>query len=133
MFNYLSDPSSGSMGVVITGFVLAGVLGLVAGWALWKFIIIGFIILGGIAGFFAGALAYNLIFVTWWPSVWAYAGIAFGTAIVGCILASHFREDVIIVSTSLIGSYIFVRGISMFAGGYPDEVTMFKELGNDTY
>jgi len=90
-------------------------------------------ILGGIAGFFAGALAYNLIFVTWWPSVWAYAGIAFGTAFIGCFAANWFKEDVIIISTSLIGSYIFVRGISMLAGGYPDEVTMFKELDNDTY
>jgi len=121
------------MAIVITGFVLAVVLGLVAGWLLWSFIIIGFMILGGIAGFFLGALAYNLIFVTWWPSTWAYAGIVFGIALFGAMCARWFEEDMVILSTALIGSYITIRGISLLAGGYPDEVTAFTELEQGTF
>jgi Ca2+/H+ antiporter len=34
----------------------------------------------------------------------------------------------IIISTAIVGSYLFIRGISMYAGGYPGEVTLINDL-----
>ena len=34
-----------------------------------------------------------------------------------------------IFGTSLIGSYMAVRGVSLFAGNFPNEITLFSELG----
>lgn len=36
----------------------------------------------------------------------------------------------IILATSLIGSYFFVRGISFYVGGFPNEYLLTKQLRN---
>lgn len=42
----------------------------------------------------------------------------------GFIFGVYKSEAVKIYSTSLIGSYFFVRGISIYAGGFPDEFAL---------
>ena len=37
------------------------------------------------------------------------------------------------VSTSLIGGYAFIRGISMYAGHFPNEFMLYEDLKNDVY
>ena len=47
-------------------FFLALIAGLVVGYFMMtKFLIIGFCILGGLAGFFFGGLLYNLLLIQW--------------------------------------------------------------------
>ena len=46
--------------------------------------------------------------------------------IIGCVLGSLYatfktKRFIIMVSTALIGSHIFIKGISCYAGGYPNE------------
>ena len=36
----------------------------------------------------------------------------------------------LIFSTSFIGSYAFIRGISIFIGGFPNEFTIIQEIKN---
>lgn len=42
-------------------------------------------------------------------------------------------DHILIASTSLIGSYAFVRGISLYAGRYPNEFTLAEMLQKDLY
>ena len=39
-------------------------------------------------------------------------------------IAFFFKKFIVIFATSLIGSYCIVRGISLFAGKFPDEITV---------
>lgn len=41
--------------------------------------------------------------------------------LIGAILGYEFKEYVVIVATSFIGSYISVRSISILLGGFPNE------------
>jgi hypothetical protein len=51
-----------------------------------------------------------------------------GSALVAAGLTFLAYNHAIILSTSLIGSYFFVRGISLYVGGVPDEFALMKEL-----
>jgi len=42
----------------------------------------------------------------------------------GFVFGVYKTEAVKIYSTSLIGSYFFIRGISLYAGGFPDEFAL---------
>jgi hypothetical protein len=118
---------------VLLSFALALVFGALIGFLLWKFILVGLVVLGGIAGFFAANLLYNLVLVTFMQDTWAYFGVVFLGAIIGATLAHYFRDHVVIFSTALIGAYGTVRGASLFIGGYPNEITMYQEIENGTY
>jgi hypothetical protein len=45
------------------------------------------------------------------------------------IFATHkFFDMLVIVATSFIGAYAFIRGIAMFAGGFPNEIVTMDKL-----
>lgn len=52
----------------------------------------------------------------------AFAGLSF-------VIFDH----ILIISTSLIGSYAFVRGISFYAGKYPNEFTLAELIQSGLY
>ncbi len=43
-------------------------------------------------------------------------------------LSFKIYDFILIGSTSMIGSYLFIRGISLYAGGYPNEFTLAEML-----
>lgn len=45
-------------------------------------------------------------------------------AIFGAILSYEFRDHIVIIATSLIGSYITVRSYSLVFGGFPNEMSL---------
>jgi len=53
--------------------------------------------------------------------------------IISICLAYWLQDAIIIFATSFIGAYTFIRGISLFAGGYPNEFTVIdlKNQGED--
>jgi hypothetical protein len=61
--------------------------------------------------------------VLFWLFVVA-VGVA--TGLIGFALFNH----AIIISTSLIGSYLIIRGISLFAGGFPNEALIIEQIKN---
>lgn len=61
-------------------------------------------------------------------SQWVFWLVCVGTAIVCAVLVFVSYNHAIILSTSLIGSYFFVRGISFYAGGFPNEFILMKEI-----
>jgi hypothetical protein len=49
---------------------------------------------------------------------------------VAAILVFVTYNHAIILATSLVGSYFFVRGISLYAGGFPNEYLLMKQIKN---
>lgn len=50
-----------------------------------------------------------------------YYVILLACGICTCILVTLLEKPLCITSTSFIGSYLLVRGVSLFVGGYPNE------------
>ena len=45
--------------------------------------------------------------------------------IIVCLLAVLYFDYIIIVGSSIVGAYSLIRGISIFAGGYPSEFLLY--------
>jgi hypothetical protein len=133
MLNYI-DPTQegGNVGLVILSFILAIGAGVGVGALMKKFILIGFAVLGFLAGFFLGNMFYNLVLIAFVQSSALLFIISFSFAAICAYLCYKRKNELAILTTSLVGSYAFVRGISMFAGGYPNEVTLYEEINNGT-
>ncbi len=53
--------------------------------------------------------------------------------IIGAVLMNYLVKQVMIIATSLIGSYAFIKGISLYAGKFPNEQIIFELLKNQEY
>jgi hypothetical protein len=109
--------------------VLSLVGGCIVGLLLAKLTKLGAMVLAGWGGVTLGLMLYGAFLyhinsqVFFWFFIVACAGI--------CALASLWAYDhVLIISTAISGSYMFVRGISMYAGGYPNEATLETLIKN---
>jgi hypothetical protein len=61
-------------------------------------------------------------------SVYVYWAIIAGCALVCAFFAFKTEKLVIMLATAHIGSYLAIRGISMYAGGFPNESSLRTEL-----
>ncbi len=80
-------------------------------------------VLSIIIGYFVGNIVYNFV-VTWFTGVdpnTLYFTVLIVCIILVLILAYLIKSIIIIVATSLVGSYVAVRGLSICFGGFPDE------------
>ena len=100
--------------------------GIIVGWILKKFLVVGLIIIAFIGGFAAGGLLYNLVFIGFAKSTAFLAILTFGLGAAAAVAAFFWRLAIIIIATSLIGSYFSIRGLSLFIGGYPNEITLYQ-------
>lgn len=119
-------PSGCATWIIWVMLAIGLILGATAGYFVFKYHkkVIAFLV-GGVAGFFLGEFLFNLLGnkINWNSTV---VHILF---IIGCIIAlivvAFFLKDVIIIfATSFIGAYTLIRGISFFAGGFPNEFTV---------
>ena len=121
-----SNTDSSTVYVVLT-YILALVIGVFVGFILQKMLNIGAAILGAVGGFFVGVAAYNLLFF-WAKSEFLLTSMS----IIGCIIMAFlsFRhyDNIVIFGTAFVGSYSFVRGLSLFMGNFPNEIQFFKDL-----
>ena len=82
---------------------------------------VGFI-LGGYTGYMLGLFLYNMIFIqiNSNPGL-VYWLVLISSIILCCVLANIFINHEIIVSTSFIVLYAIIRGVSLYANGFPNE------------
>jgi len=93
---------------------------------------IAFFLLGGAGGFFVGIMIYSAILtIVGSGPAWAMIAVAVVFAIIGSVLALKNAKMIVIFSTALIGSYWFMKGLSAFIGGYPNEAEIYSALAND--
>ena len=119
-------------------WVMLGVgilLGIVAGFFAFKYHEGSMAFLtGGIGGFILGEFLFNL-FGNKIPinGIAANIIVVVVSIIVLIAIAFFFKKFIVIFGTSLIGSYCFIRGISLFAGHFPDEITIIDlQTGGET-
>ena len=90
-------------------------------------------LLGLVAGFFGGSLVFALISGMTggeWNAVWGYWVISVACAVIGCVLAIYLGMPVVMLSTALVGSYLFMRSWTLFfPGNYPSEQELIDSKG----
>ena len=78
--------------------------------------------IGGYLGYIFSAIVYQfaLRYIhTTDPEVVYWITVVI-CVIIGCILINFLVKEVMIVATSLIGSYVVIKGISLYAGRFPN-------------
>jgi len=134
MLDYIDPTSTADASVfwVVLAFFLSLGAGCLVGWLLYKFLIVGLLIVAFVGGFLVGYLLYNFLFLGWAKSTALLAILSFGLGGAAVVGSFFFRAAIIIVVTSLIGSYFTIRGISLFAGGFPSEITLYQQIHDGT-
>lgn len=106
---------------------LSLIIGLVVGFLMTKLQRVGAALLAAWGGFMAGLLLNETVLYLF-KSNWVFWLVCVGCAVVAAALVFVAYNHVIILSTSLVGSYFFIRGISMYAGHFPNEYTLVKDI-----
>ena len=110
-------------------------IGLAIAFLLTKLLSVGVFILGFWLGAAVGTLLYNIALkdisdegssIILWVTL-----VILG--ILGGIVCVRAMEPAIMVSTAFIGAYSFVRGISLFAGNYPNEYDIITGVDTGSY
>ena len=115
-------------GTVIT-LLVAPIVGLITGIIIRRNVWLMIGLLGLVAGFFSGALVFALISTaSGWNAVWGYWVISILMAGLGCLAACYFGKTVVLLATSLVGSYLFMRSWTLFfPGHWPSEAELMDE------
>jgi len=120
-------------GVII--FLAAVLLGVFAGVLVRRKIWLMVGLLGFVTGFFSGSLIFALLgSMTGLKANWAYWVVSTIMSIIGCVLACFFGKTIVLLSTSLVGSYMFMRSWTLFfPGHYPSEQQLMDEYATIEY
>ena len=92
------------------------------------------ILAGAISGFFLGQFLYSL-FGNQIPANGVLMNVIFVVVSIAILIAvaCFLKDTIVIFATSFIGSYCFIRGISLFAGSFPDEFTVIDLVNNEEF
>jgi Domain of unknown function (DUF4203) len=136
-FSVLAKGHNATFGRVLLAllsFVISGAAAFAAGFFIKKTSDIALGVLGGIGGFFGAFLLYSLVFAkfvtatTWLLWITLFAGV-FG----GAFIAYKFKQNILIQLTAVVGAYALIRGISLLAGGFPNEMEMMSQMKAGTF
>lgn len=111
--------------VIWTVLAVCLILGVGIGYLLVKSRKIGIAIMAGWGGATLGFILTTTFVI---ESTAAYWGIIIACAIVSAFFAFKTEKLVIMLATALLGGYLCIRGISMYAGGFPNESSLHSEL-----
>jgi hypothetical protein len=131
VFSQYVLPSGCAEWIIWVMLALGIILGCTAGYFTFKYHEkVLALLTGGVSGFFIGQFLYNL-FGNQIPANGIVINIVFVIVSIGVMIAIafFFKKFIVIFATSFIGSYCFIRGISLFAGGFPDEITVMDLRG----
>jgi hypothetical protein len=104
---------------------LAIIVGLVGGYFLAKYEKVDAALLGAWGGFTLGVILNETVLYLA-KSTALFWCINVGLAII-CAIAGFFAfNTVIMLGTSFVGSYVTARGISLYAGGFPNEYVVIN-------
>ena len=114
-----------STGTIVT-LIVAPIVGIIAGMIIRRNVWLMIGLLGLVAGFFSGALVFALISTaSGWNAVWGYWVVSIIMAGLGCWAACYFGKTVVLLATSLVGSYLFMRSWTLFfPGHWPSEAEL---------
>ena len=107
--------------------ILAGVFGSLA---IMKVEEAGVWILGAASGFFLCIfLNYCILYkIKSSPDNLFFTNALFIFSFAGALAGRIYRNIILIISTSIVGSYITIRSISLIFGGFPSETTFNRDF-----
>jgi len=110
------------------------ILGIAIAFIAFSFESFNAVILGIVVGYLFGSLLYNLLI----KAIPMNPQALYWTTLITCILfisiaGGFMKAYMVCLATSLVGSYAFVRGISVYAGGYPDETYVMILINKGEY
>jgi hypothetical protein len=122
---FLKDTTEDWVGWTV--LICSILIGLVAGFFMLKIKKFGAALLAGWGGFMVGVLINEMaLYKVGSPALFWCVCIA--CAIITAVLTIFIYDHVIICTTAFAGAYSFWRGISMYAGGFPNEFTLAEEI-----
>jgi hypothetical protein len=128
-------PNGVSVAVLWVVFGCSLLLGLVGAYFIARYnkFVIG-IVIGAFSGYVLGYLLYNIAF-KYIPGnqtliLWLTVGVCM---IILAVLSYFLFDHLIIITTSFIGAYAVIRGISFFAGEFPNEAYVIDLYKNEEY
>lgn len=123
-----------SMTVMWILLILTLLISFLVAYLFLKFIKVFYAVLGGIMGYAIGSIVYSFIFrhITSNPELFYWLSIII-CVILGVLFAVFAHKHLTIVATSILGSYIFIRGISLLAGGFPSEAEMIDLISRKEF
>ena len=121
LLNFFPNLITSELGLLICLGVFF-ILGCVLGFFLNKSVKWIVIVLGGFLGYLSATFVYQIVqnYVEYDPEILRIVCII-GCIIIGAVLGYCFSDFIIIISTSVIGGYLAMRGVSLVAGHYLDE------------
>merc|ERR1719183_3067721 len=113
---------------ICAAFILGITMGMIMRRNIWLLIAL----CGLVGGFFGGALIDAAIVVSsGWDTVWFYWFISCLMGAIGCLVSCCFGKALVMVSTSGIGSYLFMRSWTLFfPGHYPSEAELVDDYSS---
>ena len=120
--------TGGLIAVLVVGAILGTLLGIFIKRKIWIMVAL----LGMVAGFFSGTLIFALIAsASGWTAAWGWWVISIIMAIVGTLLAYGLGKPVVLMATSFVGSYLFVRAWTLFfPGHWPSEAQLMSDYSS---
>lgn len=119
----------------IFSFVFSICIGIFLGFILRRMIKIGAAIMGAIGGVFLAFAVHQLLFffVSGRASTIILWTLSFIGAVGMAYLSTKQYKNILIFSTSFLGSYCVIRGISLFIpGSFPAESTILQKIADGT-
>jgi uncharacterized membrane protein len=107
--------------------ILSVLLGTVVGLLLARASRVGVAVLAGWGGLCLALVLYSAFLYKTESNVVFWLFIV-GMTLIAAGLSFVIFDHILIASTSMIGSYAFVRGISIYAGHYPNEFTLAEMI-----
>jgi hypothetical protein len=120
---FLSDKTASWVGWLVVS--LAIILGLIGGYLLQKYEKVDAALLGAWGGFTLGVLLNETVLYLVHSTALFWC-VNIGLAVVGALVGFFAFNPVIMIGTAFIGSYLTMRGISLYAGGFPNEYVLMN-------
>lgn len=111
--------------IILTGSM---VLGAVVALLTAAFVRVGVILIGIWAGATVGSLAYQTFAYLIASEVIMLWSLMAVFALIGAVLSIKLYKFILVIGTSIIGGFLFIRGIAFYAQGYPNEFELHNEI-----
>lgn len=130
---FLDDTTEDWVGYTVCGVAL--IFGIIMGLIMAKTLRFSASIVAGVAGSMLGMVIYDAFLHKYDTGdkpylLWVTMIVL---ALVAAFFTAHYLEEMIIFSTALIGSYMIARGISLYAGKFPNEFQLHDLTKQDGY
>ncbi len=131
LFAFVYPPNSPEWMIWLNILICLG-LGALAGKVTQKYARFGVLLIGAIIGVMVGTVLFSGIvskLATANPMLWLWFTIILSCVGVGYLSITYF-DYAVIAGSSVIGAYIFIRGVSIFLGGFPNEFILYQNYKN---